>query len=59
MTHLKAARQGLRYLNGTKDQGITYDGKKGLKLKAWSDVNWGAEEGQESVSGFVFTIARG
>jgi transposase InsO family protein len=58
-THLKAARQGLRYLKGTMDQGITYDGKQGLKIKAWCDANWGAEEGRESVSGFVFTIAGG
>jgi len=59
MTHLKAARQGLRYLKGTTDQGITYDGKKGLKIEAWSDANWGTEEGRESISGFVFTIAGG
>ena len=44
-THLKAARQGLRYLNGTSDLGISYDGKKGLKLEGWSDASWGAEEG--------------
>ena len=55
--HLKAARQGFRYLNGTSNQGITYDSKKGLKLEAWSDASWGAEEGRESVSGFIFIIA--
>ena len=30
-----------------------------MRLKAWSDVNWGGEEGRESVSGFVFTLAGG
>jgi len=28
-------------------------------LKCWSDTNWGGEEGRESVSGFVFTMAGG
>jgi len=59
ISHLKAARQGLRYLNGTRETGITYHGDQGLKLEAWSDASWGAEEGRESVSGFVFTLAGG
>ena len=58
-THEKAAKHALRYLNGTIDQGITYDGKLGMKLESWSDANWGGEEGRESVSGFVFTLAGG
>ena len=57
--HEKAAKQGLRYLNGTVHEGITYDGNLGLKLKCWSDASWGAEEGRESVSGYVFTLAGG
>jgi hypothetical protein len=59
VTHLKAAKQGLRYLNGTANKGITYDGNKGLQLECWCDANWGGEEGRESVSGFVFTLAGG
>ena len=59
IAHLKAAKQGLRYLNGTVSEGITYDGNKGLRLEFWSDANWGAEEGRESVSGFVATLAGG
>ena len=30
-----------------------------MKLEFWSDANWGGEEGRESVSGFVATIAGG
>src|SRR6266516_8090920 len=41
------------------DEGITYNGNLGMRLKAWSDANWGGEEGRESVSGFIFTIAGG
>jgi Reverse transcriptase (RNA-dependent DNA polymerase)/gag-polypeptide of LTR copia-type/Integrase core domain/GAG-pre-integrase domain/Domain of unknown function (DUF4219) len=58
-THEKAAKQGLRYLNGTIDEGITYNGNLGIRLQCWSDANWGGEEGRESVSGFVFTMAGG
>ena len=59
VTHLKAAKQGLRYLNGTANKGITYERNKGLQLECWCDANWGGEEGRESVSGFVFTLADG
>ena len=58
-THEKAVKHALRYLNGTIDQGITYNGNLGMKLESWSDANWGGEEGRESVSGFVFTLAGG
>src|SRR5947207_1060195 len=30
-----------------------------MRLKVWSDANWGGEEGRESVSGFVSTLADG
>src|SRR5208282_4413143 len=30
-----------------------------MQLECWSDTNWGGEEGRESVSGFVFTLAGG
>ena len=49
--HKKAVKRGLRYLNGTVNEGITCDGNLGLKLNCWSDANCGAEEGRESVSG--------
>jgi len=57
--HEKAVKQGLRYLNGTVHEGITYNGNLGLKLMCWSDAYWGAEEGRKSVSGYVFTLAGG
>src|SRR5277367_2799972 len=57
--HEKASKQGLRYINGTVDEGITFNGNLGMRLKAWSDANWGGEEGRESVSGFIFTLAGG
>jgi len=52
------AKHALRYLNGTIDEGITYNGNLGMKLEFWSDAKWGGEEGRESVSGFVATICK-
>src|SRR5271155_3881687 len=57
--HEKAVKQGFRYLSGTIDQGITFNGNLGMKLEFWSDANWGGEEGRESVSGLVGTLAGG
>ena len=59
LEHEKAAKQGLRYLNGTIDKRITYNGNLGMRLEFWSDANWGGEEGRESVSGFTGTLAGG
>src|SRR5271155_5336503 len=58
-THEKAAKQAFRYINGTVDEGITFNGNLGMNLEFWSDANWGGEEGRESVSGFVGTLAGG
>lgn len=49
----KAAKHALRYLNGTIDQGITFDGKLGIRLECWSVANWVGEEEPESVWGIV------
>ena len=57
--HEKAVKHALRYLNGTINQGITYNGNLGMRLEFWSDANWGGREGRESVSGFVATLAGG
>jgi hypothetical protein len=57
--HEKIVKYILRYLNGMIDQGIIYNGNLGIKLEFWNDANWGGEEGRESVSGFVATIAGG
>jgi len=58
-TYEKTAKHALRYLNGIVDEGITYNGNLGMKLNLWSDANWGGEEGKESVSGFIGTLAGG
>ena len=52
--HEMAAKRSLRYLNGTRDLGICYDGSNGLILEGYSDADWGAGEDRRSISGFLF-----
>ena len=57
--HESAAKRALRYLNGTRNFGITFDGNRGLVLEGYSDADWGAGEDRKSISGYVFTLAGG
>jgi hypothetical protein len=57
--HESAAKRVLRYLNGTRNFGITFDGSRGLILEGYSDADWGAGEDRKSISGYVFTLAGG
>ena len=38
-THEKAVKQAFRYINGTVDEGITFNGNLGMNLEFWSDAN--------------------
>ncbi|MCO5561605.1 hypothetical protein L7F22_015226 [Adiantum nelumboides] len=53
----------LRYLNYTKDFGITYhasSSNSAPQLIGWSDSNWGGDQDtRHSTSGFVFVLAGG
>jgi len=57
--HETAAKRCLRYLNGTRDLGICYDGSNGLILEGYSDADWGAGEDRRSISGFLFLLCGG
>ena len=39
--HDAAANRIFNYLRGTPSPGITFDGKVGLEMMAYSDANWG------------------
>ena len=55
--HEAAVKRGLRYLNGTREDGITFSGSQSLKLSAFSDADWaGNQEDRRSISGFVAMI---
>lgn len=57
--HESAAKRVLRYLNGTRNFGITFNGSRGLILEGYSDADWGAGEDRKSISGYVFTLGGG
>src|SRR4030095_222728 len=57
--HEVVAKRVLRYLNGTRNFGIKFDGTKGLKMEAYSAAGWGANEDRKSISGQIFILAGG
>ena len=56
--HMGAAKHLLRYLSGTKDFSITYK-KRGLRLIAFSDSNWGNNPyNGKSMSSHIMMMAK-
>jgi hypothetical protein len=56
--HLEALKRVFRYLKGTQDLGLVYDGKQfGEGLSGFSDSDWAGEQNtRRSVSGYCFTF---
>ena len=58
--HIKYARYVLRYLKGTKELKIKYDGASDADLIRFSDSDWGENrDDRHSTSGHVFLMANG
>jgi hypothetical protein len=59
--HWTAAKRILRYLSGTRNEGITYLAKGGVegKLTGYSDASLASLDDMTSVSGYVFKAAGG
>ena len=58
--HIKYAKYVLRYLKGTKELKIKYDGSSDAGLIGYSDSDWGENrDGRHSTSGHVFLMANG
>ncbi len=58
----KAAKRILRYVKGTIDYGITFDGNKetDVQLQGYVDADWGSNpNGRKSQSGYLFTLRGG
>jgi hypothetical protein len=56
----KAAKHVLRYLKGTIDHGILFDGKQSYSLVAYSDADWaGDTTDRKSTTGSLIKIAGG
>ena len=58
--HIKYAKYVLRYLKGTKELKIKYDGSSDAGLIGYSDSDWGENrDDRHSTSGHVFLMANG
>ena len=58
--HIKYAKYVLRYLKGTKELKIKYNGDSNARLIGYSDSDWGENrDDHHSTSGHVFLMANG
>jgi len=58
--HWEACKRAMRYLAGTKDVGLMFDGERSqgsLQLEAYSDADWGRDiHGRKSIYGFIIHL---
>jgi hypothetical protein len=59
LRHWAAAKRVLRYLNGTRSLGISFDGNQPLELLGYADADWAGSEERRSTSGYIFTYGGG
>ena len=60
--HVQAVKRILRYLAGTRNNGIEYksDGTHHVLLHGYADADWGGDhDSRRSTTGFIFKIADG
>ena len=58
--HWVAVKRVFRYISGTKDLGILFDGRLPLELNGYSDSDWAGDLGdRKSTGGFVFLMSSG
>ena len=56
-THWSGVKRILRYLRGTTDFGLVYDGKSSVNLVGFSDADWAGDVNtRRSTSGYVFQL---
>lgn len=55
-----ALKRVFRYLNGTRDLGITYEKTSEIKLEGYTDVDWGSNAvDRKSIPGYIHLLANG
>ena len=62
LEHWKAAKRILRYIKGTMDYGINFDGSKldAIRVSGFVDADWGSNpNGRRSQSGYLFSLRGG
>lgn len=58
--HWEAVKHIMRYLKGTTDLAIVYDGSMNTPLQGYSDSDWGSDvDDRKSVSGYTFLLCNG
>jgi hypothetical protein len=57
--HDSAVNRVFKYLRGTTNLAILFDGSDGLVLEGYTDANWGGGTDRKSVGGYVFTLGGG
>ena len=58
--HVTAVKRVFRYLNGTRNLGITYGTTSDTTLYGYTDADWGQDSAdRKSISGYVFLISGG
>jgi hypothetical protein len=58
--HWKAAKKVMRYLQGTKDYGLTFRHTDHLEVVGYSDSDFtGCVDSRKSISGYIFLLAGG
>jgi len=58
--HLNKALYICRYLVGTRNYALTYDGTNGSGLEAFTDSDWASDgDDRKSISGYFFKLANG
>ena len=58
--HLRAARHIMRYIKGTLNYSIKYDGDSGNGLIGYSDADWAEnKDDRHSMTGFIYLLANG
>ena len=56
--HWVAVKRVFRYINGTRDMGLSFDGSKELKPFGYSDSDWAGDvKDRKSTGGYVFMMA--
>ncbi|XP_071695131.1 secreted RxLR effector protein 161-like [Rutidosis leptorrhynchoides] len=59
LTHWKAVKRILRYLKGTSNYSLCYEGND-LQMRGYTDADWGrGMDKRKSTSGFVFLLNKG
>ncbi|KAA6409398.1 MAG: hypothetical protein FRX48_06951 [Lasallia pustulata] len=58
--HLQALKLILWYLSGTKDLGLTFNGKGKVEITGWTNSSWGCNiDNGKSISGYIFQLYGG